>query len=148
MSGYIYRKIDLKSTYPYIIGTALFIVPAITAMFTSLSMDSKNSIVLLYYVIAICGTVATIQLSKWLSHTRIASLLTYIGDKTLYILTFHFLSFKLVSYVYIEYNHLSLDNLAQFPVLKATNSWMWIVYTLVGISLSLVIWKLADRVPN
>lgn len=148
MSGYIYRKIDLKSTYPYIIGTALFIVPAITAMFTSLSMDSKNSIVLLYYVIAICGTVATIQLSKWLSHTRIASLLTYIGDKTLYILTFHFLSFKLVSYVYIEYNHLSLDNLAQFPVLKATNSWMWIVYTLVGISLSLVIWKLADRVPK
>lgn len=148
MSGYIYHKIDLKCTYPYIIGAALFIVPAIAAMFMSLGMDCKNNIVLLYYIIAICGTVATIQLSKGLSHTRITSLLTYIGDKTLYILTFHFLSFKLISYVYIEYNHLPLDYLVQFPVLKVTNSWMWIAYTLAGVSLPLVIWKLVHKVPK
>lgn len=146
MSGYIYRKIDLKCNYPHIIELALFIIPIIAAQFTNLSMDCKNNVVLLYYVIAICGTIATIQLSRWLSHTRIASLLSYIGDKTLYILIFHFLSFKLVSYVYIEYSHLPLDNLAQFPVLKATNSWMWIVYTFVGISLSLLIWELKNKV--
>lgn len=148
MSGYIYCKTDLKSNYPYIIGSALFIVPAIVAIYTSLSMDCKGSIVWLYYVIAICGTVATIQLSRWLSHTSIASLLAYIGDKTLYILIFHFLSFKLVSYIYIEYNHLPLNSLTQFPVLKTTNSWMWVVYTLVGISLSLLIWELVDRVSK
>lgn len=148
MSGYIYHKTDLKSTYTHIIGPALFIVPAIVAIYTSLSMDCKGSIVWLYYVIAICGTVATIQLSKWLSQTKIASLLGYIGDKTLYILTFHFLAFKLVSYVNIEYSHLPLNSLAQFPVLKTTNSWMWIVYTLVGIFLSLGIWELVNRIPK
>lgn len=148
MSGYIYHKTDLKSTYPHIIGSALFIVPAIAAIYTSLGMDCKGSILWLYYVIAICGTVATMQLSKWLSQTKIASRLSYIGDKTLYILTFHTLSFKLVSYVYIKYSHLPLDSLAQFPVLKTTNSWMWIAYTLVGISLSLVIWELVDKVPK
>lgn len=142
ISGYIYHKTDLKGTYPHIIESALFIVPAIAAIYTSLGMDCKGSIVWLYYVIAICGTVATMQLSKWLSSTRIASLLSYIGNKTLYILTFHFLSFKLVSYIYIKYNHLPLDNLAQFPVLEITNSWIWVVYTLVGISLPLLIWKL------
>lgn len=146
MSGYIYRKIDLKCNYPHIIELALFIIPIIAAQFTNLSMDCKNNVVLLYYVIAICGTIATIQLSRWLSYARIASLLAYIGDKTLYILTFHFLLFKLVSYVYIEYSHLPLDNLAQFPVLEVMSSWMWIVYTLVGISLSLMIWKLVDKV--
>lgn len=148
MSGHIYHKTDKKSTYLHIIGSALFIVPAIAAIYTSLGMDCKGSIVWLYYVIAICGTVATIQLSKWLSQTKIASRLIYIGDKTLYILTFHTLSFKLVSYVYIKYSHLPLDSLAQFPVLKTTNSWMWIAYTLVGISLSLVIWELVDKVPK
>lgn len=146
MSGYIYRKIDLKCNYPHIIELALFIIPIIAAQFTNLSMDCKNNVVLLYYVIAICGTIATIQLSRWLSYARIASLLAYIGDKTLYILTFHFLSFKLVSYVYIEYSHLPLDNLAQFPVLEVMSSWMWIVYTLVGISLSLLIWELKNKV--
>lgn len=73
ISGYIYHKTDLKGTYPHIIGSALFIVPAIAAIYTSLGMDCKGSIVWLYYVIAICGTVATMQLSKWLSSTRIAS---------------------------------------------------------------------------
>ncbi len=146
MSGYIYRKIDSKCNYPHTAGSVLFIIPAIAAMFMSLSMDCKNSIVLLYYIIAICGTIATIQLSKWLSDIRFVSLLSYIGDKTLYILTFHFLSFKLASYIYIKYNHLPLDNLAQFPVLEVTGSWMWIVYTLVGISLSLLIWELGYRV--
>ena len=149
MSGYIYRKTVQKSTYPHIIGSTLFIVPAITAIFISLGMvDCKGSIVWLYYGIAICGTIATMQLSGWLSHTRIAFLLGYIGDKTLYILIFHFLAFKLASYVYLEYSHLPLDSLAQFPVLKTTNSWMWIIYTLVGISLPLVIWKLVDKVPK
>lgn len=143
MSGYIYHKTVQKSTYPHIIGSTLFIVPAITAIFISLGMvDCKGSIVWLYYGIAICGTIATMQLSRWLSHTRIAFLLGYIGDKTLYILTFHFLLFKLVSYVYIKYNHLPLDCLAQFPVLEVTNSWMWVVYTVAGVGLSLLIWKL------
>lgn len=148
MSGHIYRKIDSKYNYPYVIRLALFVIPAIAAMFMSLSMDCKSSVVLLYYAIAICGTIATMQLSKWLSHTRIAPLLAYIGDKTLYILTFHFLSFKLVSYVYIELNYLPLEYLAQFPVLKVINSWTWIVYTFVGISLSLLIWKLVNKVPK
>lgn len=142
MSGYIYRKTDLKSTYSQIIESALFIVPAIAAIYTNLSMSCKGSIVWLYYIIAMCGTIATIQLSKWLSHKRIASSLAYIGDKTLYILIFHFLTFKLVSYVYIKYNHLPIDNLAQFSVLKDVNSWMWIAYSVVGISISLLIWEL------
>lgn len=144
ISGYIYHKTDLKGTYPHIIGSALFIVPAIAAIYTSLGMDCKGSIVWLYYVIAICGTVATMQLSKWLSSTRIASLLSYIGNKTLYILTFHFLSFKLVSYIYIKYNHLPLDNLAQFPVLEITNNWMWIIYGVVGIGFPLLTWEVSQ----
>lgn len=148
MSGYIYRKIDLKYNYPHITGSTLFIIPAIAAMFMSLSMDCKSSIVWLYYVIAICGTIATIQLSRWLSHTRITSLLAYIGDKTLYILIFHFLSFKIISFLYIYYNALPIEWLSQFPIIKETHSTLWMVYTIVGISLPMLVWELFHRTPN
>lgn len=148
MSGYIYHKTDLKNNYPYIIGSALFIVPAIVAIYTSLSMDCKGSIVWLYYVIAICGTVATIQLSKWLSHTRITSLLGYIGDKTLYILTFHFLAFKIISFLHIYYNDLPIEWLSQFPVIRKIHPSLWMVYTIVGISLPMLVWELFHRAPK
>lgn len=147
MSGYIYHKIESKYTNPTP-SLVLFIFPAVTAIFMNLNMDCKSTVIPLYYIIAICGTVATLQLSRCLSYTKITPLLAYIGDKTLYILTFHFLSFKLVSYVYIKYNHIPLDYLTQFPVLEITNSWMWILYTLVGISLSLLIWELVHKMPK
>ena len=148
ISGYIYHKTDLKGTYPHIIGSALFIVPAIAAIYTSLGMDCKGSIVWLYYVIAICGTVATIQLSKWLSQTKIASLLGYIGDKTLYILTFHFLTFKIISFLHIYYNDLPAEWLSQFPVIKKIHPSLWMVYTIVGISLPMLVWELFHRAPK
>ena len=148
MSGYIYRKIDLKSTYPHIIGSALFIVPAVAAIYTSLGMDCKGSIVWPYYGIAICGTVATMQLSRWLSYTRIASLLGYIGDKTLYILIFHFLAFKIISFLHIYYNDLPVEWLSQFPVIREAHRSLWMVYTIAGISLPMLVWELLHRAPK
>ena len=84
MSGYIYHKTDLKSTYTHIIGSALFIVSAIVAIYTSLSMDCKGSIVWLYYVIAICGTVATIQLKMAVANKNRIPIGLYWRQDTLY----------------------------------------------------------------
>ena len=70
------------------------------------------------------------------------TLFNYIGNKTLYILTFHFLSFKLVSYIFIRLKGLPITDLSLFPVLQDMNSWMWIIYTIVGIVVPLIIWEL------
>lgn len=73
---------------------------------------------------------------------RVMTLFNYIGNKTLYILTFHFLSFKLVSYIFIRLKGLPITDLSLFPVLQDMNSWMWIIYTIVGIVVPLIIWEL------
>lgn len=68
--------------------------------------------------------------------------ISYIGNKTLYILTFHFIAFKLVSWLYLYVEGLSIDNLSQFPVLQNSKFYLWIIYSLIGVGISLLIWEL------
>lgn len=133
--------------YQLIAGLLLLIVPAIAAFFVKLNMATVQGwLVLVDYAIAMAGTMSIVLLSRELSRHRIAPIFAYIGDKTLYILAFHFLAFKPVSFVYLHFNGLPIDLLTMFPVLEETNSWMWIVFTFVGISLSLLIWELKNKV--
>ena len=100
------------------------------------------------YVIAMAGTMGVVLLSRELSGHHIAPIFTYIGDKTLYILVFHFLAFKLVSFGYLYFNGLPIELLTSFPVLEETNSRMWIVYVISGIILPLAIWELIHKVKS
>lgn len=93
-----------------------------------------------------CGTFGVLSLSKWMSRHRISAFFKYVGDKTLYILIFHFLAFKLISYVYIACNGLPITLLSQFPVLKETPSWLWLAYSIVGVAASLLMWEIVNRI--
>lgn len=95
-----------------------------------------------YFVVALSGIIGFIQLAKKLEHDKVVALFNYIGNKTLYILTFHFLAFKPISYILIRLNGLPISDLSQFPVLKETSSWMWTIYTVAGICLPLLVWEL------
>ena len=129
--------------YQLIAGLLLLIVPAIAAFFVKLNMATVQGwLVLVDYAIAMAGTMSIVLLSRELSRHRIAPIFAYIGDKTLYILAFHFLAFKPVSFVYLHFNGLPIDLLIMFPVLEETNSWMWIVYVISGIIFPLAIWEL------
>ena len=79
------------------------------------------------YVIAMTGMMGVVLLSRELSRHCIAPVFAYIGDKTLYILVFHFLAFKLVSFSYIFANNLPIDYLTQFPVIQDANTYMWVI---------------------
>ena len=84
-------------------------------------------LVLIDYVIAMTGMMGVVLLSRELSRHCIAPVFAYIGDKTLYILVFHFLAFKLVSFSYIFANNLPIDYLTQFPVIQDANTYMWVI---------------------
>lgn len=149
MSGYLCRKKNMHFDHPLMIGLLLLIVPVIAAFFIKLDMQLVQGwFVLVYYVIAMSGTISIMLLSRELSRHRIASIFTYIGDKTLYVLVFHFLAFKLVSCIHIHFNSLPIDLLTSFPVLEETNSWLWIVYVISGIILPLAIWELMNKVKS
>lgn len=143
MSGYLCRKKNMHFAHPLMTGLLLLLAPAIAACFIKLNMVTVQGwLVLVDYVIAMAGTMGIVLLSREFSKHRIAPIFTYIGDKTLYILVFHFLAFKLVSFGYLYFNGLPIDLLTSSPVLEETNSWMWIVYVISGIILPLTIWEL------
>ena len=119
LSGYLCRKKNMCFDYQLIAGLLLLIVPAIAAFFVKLNMATVQGwLVSVDYAIAMAGTMSIVLLSRELSRHRIAPIFAYIGDKTLYILAFHFLAFKPVSFVYLHFNGLPIDLLTMFPVVR------------------------------
>ncbi len=105
-------------------------------------MFSGGTLTFLYYICGLCGSIGIIQLAKKKQHSKIAPLFNYIGNRTLYILTFPFLAFKIVTYAIIRIKHLPVSNLSQFPVMEDVGNWMWIFYTIVGVAVPLMLWEL------
>ena len=110
-----------------------------------MNMSKERSII--YFCIALCGTLGLLDLSRQISNTKVAGLFKYVGNKTLYILTFHFLCFKIVAWCYLYYTDGSLMRLTEFPHMKTDEWWMWIVYLFAGVALPLGIWELFHRIP-
>ena len=69
------------------------------------------------------------------------------GNESLYILGLHLLSFKIVDGLKIlMYGDLTIDNLSDFTCVGAHhNIAFWLLYTIVGVSVPLVIKNLLDR---
>lgn len=146
LSGYLCKKLSIQLKLQYIL---FLLVPALAACTTQLSMHVNSWFVLLEYAIAMFSIFAILSLSGYLSKLKtISSTIAYIGNQTLYILIFHFLSFKIVSAIYLYINGLPIDRLSEFPVLKESNSWLWMVYCLCGVILPLLIWKFQNSVRD
>ena len=145
--GYMLRRNDFlnrKYVFPFSI---LLLIPVVTALVADWSMDLAKEWTFIYFSVAVCGAVGILKFSQHLAKKKIANLLTYIGDKTLYILTFHFLCFKPLAWVYLKFTDESMERLNEFPNLKTDDSWMWVVSVLSGIILPLFIWELFHRIP-
>ena len=141
MTGFLFKKY-LQHAIQNRIAWLLLSIPLFAALFFRWSMQLKGALVFPYYIVAVSGTLGLLSLSFVLKKCPIRNILSYIGSKTLYILIFHFLAFRLVSYVYLSVNHLPMYYLQQSPVLRDTNQWLWLVYSIVGISFPLIVWEL------
>lgn len=150
MTGYLVHKEGFdfsKIRYKTLIGLAFLSIPAIASFFIAMSMSTVTGwTIILYYVIAMIGTFGVVLLSNVLSTKPIASFLTYIGSKTLYILTFHFLSFKFVSFIYIISNGQPMSRLSEFPILENSPSYLWLVYVIVGVAVPILFWEVNDKI--
>lgn len=143
LSGYLFHKVGKFQNIPLIAGIVLLLVPACVALFVKWSInDCKAWISIPYYAVALTGTLGVFSISTWLSKQKISSLFSYVGNKTLYILTFYFIAFKLVSWLYIYVKGFPIDCLTQFPVLRHSIYYLWIMYSVVGIGISLLLWEL------
>lgn len=125
---------------------SLITVFIITFFFTG-TMESTDISIILYFIVAMIGTVGIINIAGLIKGNALKAL-NYVGGKTLYILTFHFISFKLVSLILIAYYGLPITRLSDFPVISVLNSFSWIVYSIVGVIIPLILWEFSQFVQS
>ena len=142
MMAYLLNTLKFEKYFSLKIAGLFFIIPIILAIFVHWGMiECRGFYVIPYFIVALLGTIGVFCISAGLNKCKLADIFVYIGNKTLYILIFHFLAFKLVSFIYIKYNNLPFEYLSQFPTLKETPSFLWIIYSLIGITIPLIIWE-------
>ena len=77
---------------------------------------------------------------RWKETSSMASrLMIFIGNNTLYILTWHLLCFKVTSYLIVRHYDLPIKRLAEYPVMaEYANPW-WLAYTAISLIMCLLI---------
>ena len=87
-----------------------------------------------------CATITFIAIYNLIKSFKInSSKLVYIGEHTMIILALHFLCFKLISLLKIYCYDYPIKDLSCFPVITDNNSFMWILYSIAGIAIPLLI---------
>lgn len=148
--GFVYKK-----TLWHLEDKPIFIIPIcglIVALGTELWPCDMLSLswqkVIPYFFSGLSGTLMIFSLCKLLcKFSSVMKALVYIGDRTIDVLTWHLLSFKIVSIVIIVIYKLPIARLAEFPVIREYNyqGW-WLLYTIIGVMVSLLLGKLFARV--
>lgn len=146
LAGYAFHH--TKNNYNKLLfGILSLLTVFIVTFFFTGTMDSTNVSIILYFIVAMIGTVGIINIAGLIKGKAFKAL-NYVGGKTLYILTFHFIAFKLVSLILIAYYNLPITRLSDFPVISGLNSFSWIVYSIIGITIPLLLWEFSQFVQS
>lgn len=103
-----------------------------------LTIHSTGIDLLIILGLSLLSILAILSLSSRISETKIGEILDFIGTNTLVILTFHFISFKLVNLFIILRDGLPLERLTEFPVIDSNNSFDWMLFSILGITVPLL----------
>lgn len=137
--GILLRRIEREDFYKLKYGVGATILLFIFSFKGEISLNVGHITSIPFYIIC--------SLLGWITIRSISSvfvgyskkIMIRIGYNTLPIVLMHFLSFKLVSYVYLQIKGLDLIYLASFPVLYNAPRYLWILYTVVGVSIPLAV---------
>lgn len=145
-AGYTFHKLPNNKSNSKKGIVCLLIVVVISFFYTN-SMGATNYDIFIYFIVAMIGTVGIINIAGLIKGNTL-KMLNYIGSKTLYILTFHFISFKLVSLTLIKYYGLPITLLSDFPVISNLNPFSWIAYSIIGVTIPLILWELSQFIQS
>ncbi|MBR1946520.1 MAG: acyltransferase family protein [Bacteroidaceae bacterium] len=144
IAGHLFRVLNLREYNNICIALCGFSATFIASLFIKGNIDVQEVAMFPYFVVSIIGSISTIYLSKSIVGKCGANILDFIGKNTLSILAFHFISFKIVSFIIIQINDWPISRLSNFPVLDGYNAYLWILYTITGIVVPLIIKRLID----
>ena len=115
-----------------LIGSILF-TGTIDMRFTT----AKN--MLPYYLLSLSGIIMVFCISKKLEKISLNFTLFYIGNHTMPILALNLLALKIGNLIKIWIYGLPINNLSSYTVIYERNSYFWVIYTIIGISIPLLV---------
>lgn len=145
MLGFLLKQYDyvwMNKTGAFFCCIVLFL--SLIYFKEGVSMGCGFNKVSVFSVSALSGSMLTLYLSKIIENIvpYVRDCLYYIGNHTLVILALHFLSFRLVSCLIVFFCGIDIVHIAEHPVIKDIhdiNPFWWILYTVVGIVISLLL---------
>lgn len=142
LSGYIFRKYDVfdrlnKNTYSIIFFALLLAGTYILPWINMLEYTYISAIP--YIIVAFSGTLLTFNVSKRIESYKVKNIFYYLGQNTMIILALHMLCFKIGNLLKIITYGMPIYRLAEFQIIYEHNQFFWIIYTIIGLSLPLLL---------
>lgn len=143
MTGTLFARIEdgMRRKQTWTMTTAAVVLLAIQYGFHRCTISSLTPVnALPFYISSTIASCAIIQICHIPGHNRVTLALAKIGSRTLDVLIFHFLVFKLVAAVVVHVGRTyPAERLHEFPVYVFDNPWMWVVYTVVAVGVSVLV---------
>lgn len=108
-------------------------------------LNYSPHIVPFYICTALIGIYMTLCFAKFVENSHfltkiyICKFLYYIGNHTMVILVWHLLAFKIGSFIKIVIWNYPLSRLPDYDLIKENNTFFWIVYTIIGCGIPLLL---------
>lgn len=138
-----------KYNLPLLGVMCVFICSATFILFDMSSTPDSPLKLLLRFLLSTIGSLGVIIISSYLvKHAKhISKFLTYIGGRTMDILTWHFSALRLMNIFVVLLFALPKDQLAEFPCISS-DPYYWIFFVPASIIISLIIGNIIERVKQ
>lgn len=139
---YKYKQ-HIPLTYPTLVLSFIIVLIGSIVFIGAVDMRFTNVYNLIpYYLLSIIGIIMILCLSKKLETTKIVSLFYYMGNHTMPILALNLLALKLGNLIKIWIYVLPIEQLSSYTVIYEYNSWYWLMYTIIGVTIPLLIHRI------
>jgi hypothetical protein len=148
-SGILIQK--YKDTIPFTTYTMIIsflVVLTGSILFTGI-IDMRYTtigIIVPYYLLSLSGVLMIFCISKKSENIFINSALYYIGNHTMPILALNLLALKIGNLIKIWIYSLHMRSLSSYTVIYDYNSYFWVLYAIIGITIPLLVNYLYNKI--
>ena len=142
LSGFVFRKYKILDYMSNMKVSFICIILSIIGLYIlpwTNMLEYSTKTLIPFFIVAFSGTILTLNISRRIDKFSSKFFFYYIGQNTMVILALHMLCFKIGNLIKISIYEMPTWKLAEFQIIYDHNTWFWILYTIIGIGLPLLI---------
>lgn len=149
MTGTFVSQIKISVKFQKTIIVASIILLGISALYMPCNILKISTVEIIpYYIVASAISYSIIAICFYAKPSKYINWIATVGGRTMDVLIFHFLALKIVSLIKCWHYDMPLTHLTEFPVIAENNEYYWIIYSIVGVVLSLLMATVIDRLKT